>query len=182
MQPDSLDETEVLVVALLHDGVFAPLVGGHVRRKPFEGVGGTGPRFGSRGDDPQRLDHAVEFRQKRGMLGDDRSHGGRKAGNPRHRLLEKSALLLLREMIAEMIPQHVERFQDESPAFGSRRAGRGECRLDGVHQIEKIAMFGEHVPENHRVGAVDRSHGKNLREKESIQARLCLEKGMLEET
>jgi hypothetical protein len=41
------------------------------------------------------------------MLAEDRLHGGREPRDPRDRLLEKTALLLLGKVIAEMIPQFV---------------------------------------------------------------------------
>ena len=48
--------------------------------------------------------------------------------------------------------------------------------------MEEIAVLGEHVTQNHWVGTVDRCHGMVLLEKESIQALLCLRKGMLEQS
>jgi len=145
-------------------------------------VAGPAPCPGIGGRRLEILNQTIQVREQARVLAKDRSHGGRKAGHSGDCLLEEPALFLLRKMIGEVIPQVMHRLKHIGPSIGCRRAGIGEGRSDGEQQVEKVAVLSEHVAQDHRVGTVDRRHGKNLLETESIQALLCLEKGMLEET
>ena len=153
----SVVEAEILVVALLNDGVLGAFVGLHAVHEDVEGVVHLLPRLGAGGfsDVGKAVDDPVEIGQKRPVLGE---HLRRCGAEPRHagdRLLDEPPRLLLLEVVGEMAAERGDCPDKLLEAFAAGGGFGSQHRAEGRELLEKLAVLGEEMPEDHRVGPVD---------------------------